>query len=102
MLYDVNTSSTKMRKTDRILVLKLKDGTKPVASTGLIDNRLFKGGNRLHAIHDTSIRLWSLKYDEGQLPVQLRHNRWTKFDMLLQDVIVYFDKRNLEIVEVQD
>lgn len=91
----------KARKTDRVLVLKVKDGEKALSSTGLVDPRLFTGENRLHAIQDEQNRLWKFKYDAGAVPPALSQ-RYLTFDDMLQKAKVYFSKRNVEIVEVID
>lgn len=91
----------KIRKTDRILVLKIMDGKKPKSSTGSVDPRTFSGENRLHAIQDVSSRLWKLKYDFGGLPEVLKQE-FTRFDMLYTFAKGYFQRRNLDIVEVID
>lgn len=82
---------------DRIISVKLKKGLTPKSSTGLLDNRLFTGDNRLHAIQDAG--LWYLKYDQGGLPMQLRQ-RFTNFNLLMKSVTTYFTGRNVEIKEV--
>lgn len=92
---------SKMRSPDRILVLKVIDGKAPVASTGLVDKRLFTGENNLHAVMDTQTTLWTVKYDNGGLPEPLKQ-QFTSFGSLLKYVSAYFRKRNVEIVEVKD
>lgn len=92
---------SKMRSPDRILVLKVKDGKAPIASTGLIDKRLFTGENNLHAIMDMQTCLWTVKYDNGGLPEPLKQ-QFTSFSSLLKHTRAYFHKRNVEIVEVKD
>ena len=91
----------KERKTDRILVLKVKEGERPISSTGLVDTRLFSGDNKLHAVQDLSNRLWSLKYEMGGVPEPLKE-KFTTFDRALHSAKTYFNKRNVEIVEVID
>lgn len=92
---------SKERKTDRILVLKIKDGEKPKSSTGLIDPRLFKGDNRLHAKLNLRSRLWSLHYDKGSVPPALAM-QFTTFDTLMRTAKQYFENRNIEIEKVLD
>ncbi len=94
-------SSEKMRKDDRIIVLKVIDGKKPINSTGLVDNRLFTGENYLHAIRQSYNGLWVLKYEQGSVPGALKQS-FTKFSDLLAFCTGYFNKRNIEIVEVRD
>lgn len=84
-----------MNSDDRVFTIKPKEGTSSKTSTGLIDNRLFKGGNALHAVQDSATLLWTLKYEIGGLPEGLKNQKWSKFDLLLQDVVRYFDKRGL-------
>lgn len=91
-----------LKSDDRVLVLKPMEGKTPVSSTGLIDNRLFKGGNNLHAVMDPETCFWSMKYESGLVPEELRNQRWTSFTALKKAAEVYFNKRNVEIVEVKD
>lgn len=88
-------------KDSRILVLKVKDGLAPKSSTGLIDRRLFTNENNLRAVMDTATSLWHFKYDSGIVEPKLR-GRWTSFSKLLEYAKNYFDKRNVEIVNVID
>lgn len=92
---------SKMRSPDRVLVLSVIDGKAAKSSTGAIDNRLFTGGNKLHAIMDSQTTLWSFKYDDGLLPQSLK-NRFTSFKHLLKHAEDYFKTRNVEIKEVKD
>ena len=92
---------SKMRKTNRILVLK-PIGNGPKSSTGLLDRRLFTGANTLHAVQDTSTCLWSLQYSSsGVLPPPLKI-QFTSFQMLLKHARDYFKSRSVEISEVID
>ena len=50
MYYEEEFIDTKLRSNNRTLVLKPVDGKKAASSTGLVDPRLFTGGNNLHAI----------------------------------------------------
>jgi hypothetical protein len=92
----------KERKSDRILVIKPIDGKTPLSSTGLLDPRIFTGeGNNLHATMDTSNCIWYFKYENGGLPNELKQ-RFTSFNKLMDFAEIYFNKRNLKIVEVID
>lgn len=90
------------RKTDRILMLRPKEGEKALSTTGLLDGRLFRGENNLRAVMDPITCLWSFKQDHGNLPGALRNTSFTSFAKLLAYVTPYFKKRNVEIVEVKD
>lgn len=90
-----------MRSPDRILVLKVKEGQNPKSSKGLIDNRLFTGENKLHAVMDQQSALWTLKYEQGAVPGALQC-AFTSFRALKAHAETYFKNRNIEIVEVQD
>ena len=98
--FDFDDINNKMRKTDRILVLKLMEGKEPVSSTGIIDPRLFKGENNLHAIMDEETCLWYMRYDKGVVPPALKSSSFTSFSKLYKYAKEYFAKRNIEIVEV--
>jgi len=96
-----NKHIEKMRSDDRILVIKQRPGEKTKDATGLIDYRLFKGGNRLHAMKDPITNLWMFRYEMGVLPEPLKQ-KFTGFQALFNHATTYFSKRGLEIVEVQD
>jgi hypothetical protein len=90
-----------IRDTDRVLVLRVMDNKKPKSSTGVLDDRLFKGENNLHALKNLQTGLWSLKYEKGTTPINLQQ-QFTSFGMLMNFSTNYFKKRNVEIVEVID
>ena len=92
---------SKMRSPDRILVLKVKDGQNPRTSKGVIDTRLFTGENKLHAVMDQQTTLWTLKYEQGGVPVPLQCS-FTSFKALKAHADAYFNTRNIEITEVKD
>lgn len=96
---------SKMRAPDRVLMLELIDGKKPVSSTGLVDPRLFKDGedaNRLHAVMDQETCLWSFKYEKGAVPPALKDMKFTGFKKAKQFAEDYFLKRNIKITEIKD
>lgn len=96
---------SKMRAPDRVLMLELIDGKKPMSSTGLVDPRLFKDGeeaNRLHAVMDQETCLWSFKYEKGAVPPALKDMKFTGFKKAKQFAEDYFLKRNIKITEVKD
>lgn len=90
---------TNLKSDDRIIELAPMEGQFPKDSMGLTDKRLFTGGNKLHAIHDTRLRLWHLRYELGGLPEPLKQ-KWTKFSDLLKTVELYFKKRNVRITNI--
>jgi hypothetical protein len=94
-------NSDKQRSSNRILVLRPKEGTKAISSTGLVDHRLFKSENSLHAIMDESTCLWRMKYEQGMVPSELRQ-AFTSFKKLKDHAERYYNARNIEIKEVQD
>jgi len=91
----------KLKKDDRILEIKVIDDKKPLSSIGLVDKRLFKGGNTLHAFFNPQTGFWRVRYDVGTIPQPL-DNSWNNFDQLLTDVNKYFSERNLYIDKVLD
>lgn len=93
--------SPKLRKADRVIIVKPIDGKKALSTSGLVDTRLFTGDNKLHAVRDGQNMLWSLKMEAGGLAEPLRQ-RFKTFDSLLEFVRTYFRKRNIEITEVID
>lgn len=92
---------TKERKTDRILVLKPKEGQGAKSTGGIIDSRLFTGENALHAVQDQARMTWAFKYNAGGVPEPLK-GRYTTFKKAYEAAKFYFDKRNVDIVEVID
>lgn len=92
---------SKMRSTDRILVLSIIDGKDAKGSTGLVDTNLFTGSNKLHAKMDPQTSFWYLQYEKGIMPEPLKQ-RFTSFKVLFKFVEEYFRKRNIEIKEVKD
>src|SRR5258705_7823613 len=99
MTQEQNTN--KERSSDRILVLKQKEGATPISTAGLIDHRIFKGENILHARMDPESCLWKMRYDKGSVPEPLRQS-FTSFKLLRQHAERYFTARNIEIEEVKD
>src|SRR5690348_11502470 len=89
------------RKTDRIVKLKVKDGTKPKSSTGNFDTRLFQGTNTLHIKKNLTNNLWYFEYEMGGLQSPLKQ-KFTSFDKALHHAKKYFENRNVEIVEIID
>lgn len=90
----------KMKADDRILKLGSIDG-RPLNSAGLLDTRLFKGENNLHAIRDPYTSLWSLRYDTGNLPPALKL-KFTGFNKLHDYVTNYLKGRNVKIEKIID
>jgi hypothetical protein len=91
--------STNVLSNDRTIKLKVKDGMKPETATGVVDNRLFKGENALHAVRQET-GLWKLRIEHGSLPPVLADSQWTKFQGVVDAVETYFGKRNIEIAEI--
>ena len=91
--------NNKMASTDRIMVLEVIDGKKPISNIGLVDPRLFTGENKLHAVKDPQTNLWNFKYEYGVLPPQLK-GQYTGFNQLKKVCEDYFEKRNMRLKEV--
>lgn len=91
--------NTKERKTDRVLLLNAREGA--TSSTGLIDNRLFTGDNKLHVTMNPRNLLWFFKYEHGGLP-ELLKQKFTNFDTAYKHAEKYFNSRGVEIVGVVD
>lgn len=92
---------SKMKSPDRVLVLSVMEGKKPISTTGAADPRLFTGENKLHAIMDSATCLWRFKYDMGTVPEILKCS-FTSFTALKKFAEQYYNKRNIEITEVKD
>jgi hypothetical protein len=95
------TNVIKNRSPDRILVLRKIEGKGTLTDQGLVDNRLFSGGNRLHAILEPETCHWYFKYEAGALPQSLQQ-KFTTFTKLMSFANNYFNRRNIEITEVID
>lgn len=91
----------KLKKDDRIFMLRVIDGEKPLSSIGMVDKTLFTGGNTLHARYNVQSGWWDCYYDHGRVPEPLA-GTWTSYDKLLFDVEAYLRKRNIEIYQVLD
>jgi hypothetical protein len=88
---------TKNQENDRVIIPVRREGN-TMTDQGLVDNRIFNGGNRIHAVQDES-GLWVLRYDSGSVPPALRQ-QFTSFSQLLKFLRSYFDKRNIDIKEI--
>lgn len=93
---------SKMRSPDRVLVLSVIEGKKPLNTLGIADPRLFTGENKLHAVMDQQTTLWTFKYEQGAVPEALRRLSFTSFKMLKQYADDFYNKRNIVIKEVRD
>ena len=91
----------KVKKDDRILVLKVIDGEKPLSSIGMVDKKLLTGGNAMHAKHDPQTGTWSCSYEHGAIPEAIS-GKWMSYSQLLFDVEAYLKKRNIEVEKVID
>ncbi len=100
-MFTIQDGGPKEKKSDRVLVLKPIEGKETLTNKGLVDKRLFSGGNNLHAIRDQQTTLWNFKYESGVLPDELRQ-KFTSFTKLKAHADEYFEKRNIEITEVLD
>ena len=91
----------KLKKDDRILVVKLLDGELPLSSIGKVDKRIFQGGNNLHGFYNPQTGLWRLRYEKGDLPHKLQ-DAWPSFELLYAAADKYLRTRNLYIEQVLD
>lgn len=94
-------AKAKMHSLDRIIVLRPMDGKKSLSSAGTVDNRLFNGENRLHAVWDVNSGAWEVRYDKGIIPAAL-DMKFTELTQLIDMVRNYYARRNIEIVEILD
>ena len=88
-----------MLKTDRLYRLEIIDGTQPKSVTGMVDPRLFAGGNKLHIKKDLETNFWSFAYDEGLPPRDLRC-AFTSLPAAIRHAEQYYNTRNLRIKEI--
>lgn len=89
-----------MRSDDRVIKLSKIEGKSPLSTNGLVDNRLFTGDNKLHAVREPN-GLWSLYYERGTLETALRV-KFTSYPALIKYLEDYYRKRNIKIEEVLD
>ena len=91
----------KMKSDTREILLAPMGGKNTLSSSGMIDNRLFNGENKLHATLDMRTGMWHLHYDIGGLPGGLKGN-WTLFSELESHVRNYFKTRNVVVTEIKE
>lgn len=91
----------KEQSTDRVFKLTQRPGTKTLTDTGLVDQRLFKGDNRLHAVMEPASCHWFMRYDKGGLPEPLK-GRYTSYPKLVEAAATYFSARGVDIKETFD
>lgn len=85
---------------DRVIKLEVIDDKLPKSSTGTVDTTLFTGGNNLHARINPETMMWTVHYEKGAVPGNLKEQRWTSFARLYKDLELYFKDRNIKITEV--
>lgn len=88
------------RAQDIVFKLKPREGLQ-LNTSGIVDRRLFLGGNSLHAKMNKQTCLWRCEYEMGELPPQLK-GQFTSFNKIYDAIRVYFDKRNIDIIETID
>lgn len=100
MNYDIEARRReKMLSNDRVLILKVSEGKKPLSSGGLVDSRLFTGENKLHGVFDERTGMWNMKYETGGLPGALQQ-KFTTFEDLVDYATIYFKTRNVDIAGI--
>lgn len=90
--------ATKMHSNDRILSLT-PINEKATDVKGMIDKRLFTGENTLHAMQGPGDTLWSLRYDKGIVPNELKQ-KFTSFQAMYKFASQYYAKRHVAIKEI--
>src|SRR2546423_2194148 len=95
------SKDNKLLSTDRAMILEPIPGKETLATSGMIDNRLFKGECQLRAVMDPQFSLWDIKYNMGILPEPLRQ-RFTSFKGLYNYASKYFEKRGIRVAKVID
>lgn len=94
-------TNTTLAKNDRVFKLTPRPGEKTLTDTGLVDTRLFKGENKLHAVMEPASCHWFMKYEKGGLPEPLK-SRYTSFPKLVEAAKQYFSGRGVDIEEIVD
>ncbi len=95
--FSQDVEPTNHRSLDRVFVLEFL----PNAAKAKIDTRLLDGNNRLHAIKDKQLSIWSFKLDHGQLPEAFKSS-YTSFNNARKHVEQYFIKRGVKVTEILD
>ena len=95
-----NTYENKNHAPTREIIIKPMEGFKTLDSAGVVDTRLWKGGNSIYAIMGDG-GIWHFQYQSGILPEALQ-GKFTALSKLVTFAKEYFRKRNLEVVEVKD
>lgn len=95
-----NTLELKNHAPTREIVVKPMEGFKTLDSAGVVDTRLWKGGNAIYAVMGDG-GIWHFQYQNGVLPEVLR-GKFTSLSKLVSFAKEYFSKRNLEVTEVKD
>lgn len=88
---------TNHRSLDRIFVLEML----PDVDKSKLDTRMVDGDNRLHAVRDPQLSMWSLKLEHGKLPEPLKSS-FTSFAAAHKHVQLYYAKRGVKVTEVID
>jgi hypothetical protein len=84
---------------DRILELEQIPGENTKTESGAIDNRLFKGENKLHIVKDPQFNMWKFKMEKGMTPGGLE-GVYTSFPKALVFAESYFKRRGVRIKAV--
>ncbi|HYT45833.1 MAG TPA: hypothetical protein VEP90_26135 [Methylomirabilota bacterium] len=90
-----------LKSTKRFLILEKIPGKETLASSSIVDKRLFEGETKLIAEQDDQFSLWSVKYSNGILPLPLQQ-RFTSFPKLFDFCSKYFETRGIRIATVID
>jgi hypothetical protein len=98
-LFETQSYEDKNHSPMRELKIAPKPGKQ--GKPGMIDPALFKGDNHLYAVMD-EYGHWGFKYKNGILPDSLKQGKFTKLSGAVDHARKYFDKRDLDIVEVID
>ena len=91
----------KTKLDEREFVLELIPGQQTKTETGMVDNRIFRGENKVFGVHDPQSNLWTIKYHLGKPPATL-NQRFTSFERLHAFVEPYYRKRGLRIAKIND
>jgi hypothetical protein len=95
----IEDTKGKLWKDERIILLEKIPGKNSVATSGLVDNRLFEGKNTLKAFMEPNGHIWGMKYEAGAIPEPLKQ-KFTSFTKLLAHAEGYFAKRGIRIAGI--
>ena len=79
----------------RQIVISPIEGETVTTSKGLVDPRLWKGGNEVYAEMDPTNCMWRLRYKFGAVPPQIS-GTYSNFKKAFETAVQYYKTRGLQ------